>query len=75
MLHVCRKVSDRVDSKVDSSDSKDDEVKQENYTWRASYASHNACACMVVECIRLINFLEQNSHGAAVCRSLKDWRV
>jgi hypothetical protein len=68
MLHVCCKVSDRVDSKVDS---KDDEVKQENYTWQASYASsHNAC--MVAECIRLIDFLTPNSHGAAVCRSLKD---
>lgn len=54
MLHVCRKVSDRVDSKVDSGDSKDDEIKQEDYTWQASYASHNAC--MVVECIRLIDF-------------------
>jgi hypothetical protein len=65
MSHVRRKGSDRVDSKVDSRESEDDEVKQENlHVSQASYASHNAC--MVVECIRLMDSLTQSSHGAAV---------
>jgi hypothetical protein len=65
MSHVRRKGSDRVDSKVDSRESEDDEVKQENlHVSRASYASHNAC--MVVGCIRLMDSLTQSSHGAAV---------
>lgn len=65
MSHVRRKGSDRVDSKVDSRDSEDDEGKQENsHVSQATYASHNAC--VVVECIRLINPLTQSSHGAAV---------
>lgn len=67
MLHVCRKVNDRVNSKVDGRDSEDDEVQQEKFTrGQQVMLSHNAR--VVVECIRLINSLTQSSHGAAVLK-------